>query len=153
MLTFVRNVTTAAPTEAVHAYLTDFTTVNEWDPRASSARRVRGSGAEGTVYECEVAFARRTVPMRYTVTRVVPGEVVEWVGDSSWVRAHDVIRVMPRDGRTHVEYTTQYRYRHAPWLLDRLLHRAVSRLCDDARDGLQAALEQPGRRTQSAPPR
>ena len=89
---------------------------------------MRGSGAEGTVYECEVAFARRTVPMRYTVTRVVPGEVVEWVGE---------IRVMPRDGRTHVEYTTQYRYRHAPWLLDRLLRRAVSRLCDDARDGLQ----------------
>ncbi len=55
------------------------------------------------MYECEVAFARRTVPMRYTVTRA-------------------------------------------------LLRRAVSRLCDDARDGLQAALEQPGWRTPGVPP-
>ena len=67
-----------------------------------------------------------------------------------WVRAHDVIRVTPRGGHTHVQYVTQYCYRHASWLLDRLLRRAVSRLCDDARDGLQAALEEPGRRTPSA---
>ena len=150
MLTFVRHVTTAAPAETVHSYLADFTSVNDWDPRASSARRVSGSGAEGTVYECDVSFARRTVPMRYTVTRVVPGEVVEWIGDSSWVRAHDVIRVTPRDGRTHVEYTTQYRYRCASWLLDRVLGRAVSRLCDDARDGLQAALDRRERRTSTS---
>src|SRR4051812_5060558 len=145
MLTFVRDVTAQAPLHQVHEYLADFSRVNEWDPRASRARRVRGDGGEGTEYECEVSFARRTVPMRYTVTRLVPGETIEWVGESPLVRAHDVIRLRPESGYTHVEYTTQYRYRRASWLLDRLLRRAISRLCDDARDGLQATLDRQGR--------
>lgn len=147
MITFVRDVAAAAPPDRVHDYLADFTTVNEWDPRACNARRVHGDGGEGTEYECEVSFAGRTVPMRYTVTRLVPGETVEWVGESSLVRAHDVIRLRPDGGGTHVEYTTQYRYLRAPWLLDRLLKPAVSRLCDDARDGLQATLDRRERRT------
>jgi hypothetical protein len=150
MLTFVRNVTAQVPPDQVHGYLADFTTVNEWDPRASSARRLHGTGGEGTMYECEVSFARRTVPMRYTVTRLVPGELIEWVGESSWVRAHDVIRVRSGNGSTQVEYTTRYRYRHASWLMDRLLRRAVSRLCDDARDGLQTILDRQARRTSTS---
>ena len=141
MLTFVRNVRADASADRVYTYLADFTTVNEWDPRASSARRLHGSGGVETTYECEVSFARRTVPMRYRVTRLVPGEVVEWVGESSLVRAHDVIRVRDTDGATDVEYTTQYRYRHASWLLELLLRPAVSRLCDDAREGLRSALD------------
>ncbi|HSU03904.1 MAG TPA: SRPBCC family protein [Nocardioides sp.] len=147
MLTFVRDVTAPAPPDRVFDYLADFTTVDEWDPRASRVRRVRGDGGEGSTYECEVSFARRTVPMRYTVVRLVPGDTIEWTGESSWVRAHDVIRLRTRGGATHVEYTTQYRYRHASWLLERLLSRAVSRLCDDAREGLQHALDRRGRRT------
>lgn len=140
MLTFVRDVTADKPAGWVYSYLADFTSVNNWDPRASAARRIGGDGDVGTAYECEVSFARRTVPMRYTVTRLVPGDEIEWVGESSWVRAHDVIRIRSTAGRTHVEYTTSYQYRHAPWLLDRLLGRAVSRLCDDARDGLHSTL-------------
>jgi Polyketide cyclase / dehydrase and lipid transport len=147
MLTLVRHVSASAPLDQVYAYLADFTSVNEWDPRASSARRVSGTGGVGTVYACEVSFAGRTVPMRYTVTRLVPDEVVEWAGESAWVRAHDVIRLRHGDGTTHVDYTTSYRYRHASRLLERLLRPAVSRLCDDARDGLQASLDRRGRRT------
>ncbi len=143
MLTFVREVTADVPRSAVYDYLADFTTINEWDPRASSARRLRGDGDVGTTYECQVSFARRTVPMRYTVTRLVPGDEIEWIGESSWVRAHDTIRLRSRQGSTQVKYTTSYRYRHASWFLDRMLRRAVSRLCDDARDGLHAALARP----------
>lgn len=147
MLTFVREVRTTTPVDEVFDYLADFTTVNDWDPRAHGARRVHGDGAAGTTYECDVSFARRTVAMRYTVVRLVPDETVEWVGESAWVRAHDVIRIRRRGETTHVQYLTQYRYRHASWLLERVLARAVSRLCDDARDGLQDALDRRARRT------
>lgn len=141
MLSFVRHVTTDAPVEEVHAYLSDFRNVGEWDPRARAVSRARRAGRVEPEYRCEVSFAGRTVPMRYTVIDLVPDERIEWIGDSSWVRAHDVIRLRERGGATEVEYTTQYRYRRVGWLLDRLLGPAVSRLCDDARDGLQATLD------------
>ncbi|NYE38086.1 hypothetical protein F4692_003231 [Nocardioides cavernae] len=146
MLTFVRTVAADAPSSAVYAFLADFTSVNAWDPRASGARRVEGDGGTGSVYECEVAFAGRTVPMRYTVTRLEPDAVIEWVGESDLVAAHDLIELRSHGGTTVVEYTTSYRYRRLPRLADRLAARSVARLCDDARAGLQSALDALGGR-------
>ena len=42
--------TTAAP-DVVFAYLSDFTTTNEWNPGTISTTRVSGDGREGTVYD------------------------------------------------------------------------------------------------------
>src|SRR4051794_29185817 len=60
-----RTVVTDAPPEQVWAYLADFTTTNEWDPRASHTRLVTGDGGVGSRYETDVSFLGRTTRMAY----------------------------------------------------------------------------------------
>lgn len=140
MHTFRRRVETdLAPTD-VWAYLADFTTTNEWDPRANDTRRLSGEGGVGSRYETQVSFLGRTVAMTYEITVLEPSMRIEWVGWSPMVRAHDVIEVRTEGGRTVVDYTSSYEYRRAPRLLDRVLARPLDRLGDEAQDGLRRTL-------------
>ena len=140
MHTFIRTVETDTAADLVWAYLADFTTINEWDPRASRTRRVEGDGGVGSSFETQVRFLGRTVPMRYEITRLEPYRRIEWRGSSSFVRAEDVIDVWSRDGRTVVDYTSSYEYQRAPRLMDRLMARPLDRLGDEARAGLDRTL-------------
>lgn len=140
MHTFRRTVVTDRTPQDVWTYLADFTTTNEWDPRANDTRRIDGDGGVGSRYETQVAFLGRTVPMTYEITHLEPHRRIEWAGASSLVQAHDVIEVRPRDGRTMIDYTSSYAYQRAPRLLDRLLARPLDRLGDEAREGLHRTL-------------
>lgn len=110
MHTFRRSVVTDREPDLVWSYLADFTTTNDWDPRAHQTRRLGGDGGVGSRYETQVSFLGRTVPMTYEITRLDPHPRIEWVGSSPLVRAHDVIEIGERDGRTVVDYTSSYDY-------------------------------------------
>lgn len=144
MLTFRREVAVPHAAPGVFDYLADFTTTDEWDPRATGARRLSGDGGQGSYHECDVAFLGRSIPMGYTTTRAEQGpdgDRIEWVGSSRLVRAHDDIRLRRTDdGEVVVHYTMRVAFERAPRTLDALLRPAVRRLCDDAQDGLRRAL-------------
>lgn len=140
MRTYRRTVTTDLAPDEVWAYLSDFTSIDEWDPRADDTRLVQGDGGVGSVYETHVHFLGRTTQMTYRVTRLEPDRTIEWIGDNGAVHAHDVIEVREEDGRTVVDYASSYDYKVAPALLDRLMSRPLDRLCDDAQQGLSSTL-------------
>ncbi len=142
MRSYRREVVTHLSPREAWSYLADFTTTNEWDPRASHSTRVSGDGSVGTRYETSVHFLGRTTQMTYTVTELLPHDRIEWVGENSVVRAHDVIEVRPHPQGAVVDYTSSYDYRVAAPLMDRLMSRPLERLCDDAQAGLGRALDE-----------
>jgi hypothetical protein len=143
VLTINRLVTVNAPVQPVFDYLADFTTTNEWDPRASDARRCHGDGGPGTVYTCAVSFLGRRTTMTYCVTVLEAPRRIEWSGRSRSVWTHDSIRLahLP-NGTTTVDYTAQIAYPGLPASTEFLLRPSFERLCDDSRNGLQATLAQ-----------
>ena len=54
-----RSIETTARPAAVFAYLSDFTTTNEWDPGTVRTTRVSGDGGVGTTYHNVSKFAGR----------------------------------------------------------------------------------------------
>lgn len=150
MRSYRRTVVTGAEPASVWAYLADFTTTNQWDPRAGDTRRLSGDGGVGSSYRTRVRFLGRHTDMIYTVTRLEEPHRIEWVGANRAVRAHDVIEVRPEAGGSRVEYTSSYAYRRAPGLLDKLMSRPLSRLCDEAQEGLRRTLAPAGRDQQRA---
>ncbi|MCH1865211.1 SRPBCC family protein [Nocardioides sp. CFH 31398] len=146
MLTFRREVAVPHAAPGVFDYLADFTTVDEWDPRATGTHRLSGDGGQGSYHECDVESLGRSIPMGYTTTRVEQGadggDRIEWVGSSRLVRAHDVIRLRrSEDGRgVVVDYTMRVTFERAPRTWDTVLRPAVRRLCDDAQDGMRHTL-------------
>jgi len=140
-LTFRHELEVPADPSAVYAYLADFTTTNEWDPRARNTVRSSGEGEVGSRYECDVRFLGRESRMEYTVTALEPDERIEWTGRNKLVRAHDTITVSEADpGRTRVRYDAAFSYAGLPMPLALLLAFPLRRLCEDARRGLQQTL-------------
>jgi uncharacterized membrane protein len=141
VLSFDRHVTVQAPAPDVYDYLADFSTTNEWDPRAQETVLTSGAGEVGTSYDVDVRFLGRTTRMTYTITELHPRERIEWVGRNRHVRAHDTITVRevgPAESR--VDYRATFDYPGIPGPLARLLQLPLKRLCDEAQQGLQETL-------------
>ena len=62
-----RSVDTAASPEVVFAYLSDFTTTNEWDPGTVRTERVAGDGGVGTTYHNTSKFMGKETELTYEV--------------------------------------------------------------------------------------
>lgn len=140
-LTFRHELSVPAPPSAVYDYLADFTTTNEWDPRARNTVRSWGDGAVGSRYECLVRFLGRDSKMEYTVTALEPGARIEWTGRNKIVRAHDTITISEgAPGTTRLRYDASFSYGHLPMPLALLFAFPLRRLCEDARIGLQRTL-------------
>jgi uncharacterized protein YndB with AHSA1/START domain len=141
VLTFDRRVSVEAPPARLFDYLADFTTTNEWDPRAEHTVRTTGTGGVGSRYDVDVRFLGRRTHLTYTITRLEPHERIEWVGGNRFVRAHDTIVLREEgSGTTAVDYRAGFAYPRLPRPLARLLRRPLARLCDDAQQGLQRTL-------------
>lgn len=142
MRTYRRTVATRLDPDEVFAYLADFGTTNEWDPRAGGTCLVAGEGASvGATYETDVRFLGRTTRMRYAITELdASSRRLVWVGRNSLVEATDRVVARAVPGGTEVDYTSTYDHQRAPALLDRLMTLPLARLMDEARDGLQQTL-------------
>jgi hypothetical protein len=141
MLSFDRRLSVRAPAPVLYDYLADFSTTNEWDPRAEETVLTSGSGEVGSSYEVDVRFLGRTTKMTYTITELHPGDRIEWVGHNRHVRAHDTITVREvGPDESAIDYRATFDYPTLPGPLARLLYLPLKRLCDDAQQGLQDTL-------------
>src|SRR5436189_3868874 len=95
--------TTAAPA-AVFAYLSDFTTTNEWDPGTVRTRRVSGDGGVGTTYHNTSKFLGRETELTYEVLEHRPDSRLALRGENSSVVAHDTMDIGPLGEGSKVTY-------------------------------------------------
>ena len=71
-MVIVRTVTVDRPVAEVFAYLSDFTTTEEWDPGTVRTTRVSGDGGVGTTYHNVSRFLGRETELTYVVTDSEP---------------------------------------------------------------------------------
>lgn len=108
MPTVERTVTVERPVEAVWAYLTDFSTTEQWDPPTVSTERTSGDGGVGTTYHNVSKLLGREVEVDYEVVRYEPYSVFELTGEGNGVSLRDTITFESGQDTTTVTYRAEF---------------------------------------------
>lgn len=137
----VRTVTVDRPLERVFAYLSDFTTTNEWDPGTVRTTREIGEGGVGTRYRNVSRFMGRETELIYVVEEHSPERRFRLRGENKTLVAHDTMTfALTEGGGTTVTYRAQFMLKGLTRLAAPLLAPAFKRLGDEAENGLSSAL-------------
>lgn len=140
-----RTVTTTAPPDKVFAYLSDFTTTNEWDPGTVETQRVSGDGGVGTRYHNTSSFMGRKTQLEYVVKERVEESRFVLEGNNKTVRATDTMTFSPSGAGTRVVYHADFAFKGLLGLVSPLLSPflgpAFKKLGDEAEAGMQQALD------------
>jgi carbon monoxide dehydrogenase subunit G len=135
-----RSVETTASPATVFAYLSDFTTTNEWDPGTVHTERVSGDGGVGTTYKNTSSFMGRETELTYEVVRHQPDSLFALRGENSSVVANDSMQIAPLGEGSRVTYTADFEFKGIGKLVAPLLRPALKKLGDEAEAGLREAL-------------
>jgi carbon monoxide dehydrogenase subunit G len=135
-----RSVQTTAAPAVVFAYLSDFTTTNEWDPGTVRTERVSGDGGVGTMYSNTSSFMGRETALSYEVVEYRPDSLFALRGENATVVANDTMEIAPAGEGSRVTYTADFEFKGFGKLVAPLLKRPLKKLGDEAESGLRDAL-------------
>ncbi len=136
-----RSVETTAAPETVFAYLSDFTTTNEWDPGTVQTTLIRGDGGPGTTYKNVSSFAGRQTELTYEVLERTPHSRFALRGENKTVVANDTMVLTPHGaGGTKLTYTADFEFKGIAKYVAPLMSGAFKKLGDEAEQGLRKAL-------------
>ena len=139
---FVRQLTVPASSEQVFAYLSDFTTTNEWDPATVRTERISGAGGPGTRYRNVSSFMGREATVDYVVTELDPGRRFALRGENTTLVAQDEMTVRGDGAGTTVTYSASFELKGFRKIAAVVLAPALRRLVDNGAEGLRRALQQ-----------
>jgi hypothetical protein len=131
------------PAEVVFDYLSNFTSVAEWDPGVTAAARLDdGPLAVGSRFRVVVKTGPRSTPLVYEVRELEPGRRIRLVAESSVLRSDDTITVTPAgDTGATVVYEADLTLRGVAVVASPLLGLVFDRIGDRAAAGLRRALD------------
>jgi uncharacterized protein YndB with AHSA1/START domain len=141
-----RTIESTTPVDKVYAYLSDFTTTNEWDPGTVETKRISGSGGVGTEYHNVSKFMGRKTELVYTTKQLDPSARIVLEGNNKTVRATDTMTLTETaGGGTRVVYNAKFDFKGvvgkvAP-ALSPLLGPAFKKLGDEAEVEMKRALD------------
>ncbi len=128
--------------EDVFAYLSDFSTTQEWDPGVAEARRLdEGPIAVGSRFNVVADFMGRKTPLVYAVVAYDAPNSITLRGDNATVISLDTITFEPTAaGGTRVTYDADLKLKGPLGLGDPLLKLVFNRVGDRAVAGLRSTL-------------
>jgi hypothetical protein len=144
MARYTATVETPGRRSDVAAYLSDFSTTQEWDPGVVEAQRLdHGPIRVGSRFRVVARFLGRRAELTYEIVRHDPDELVTLRGENATVVSLDTMRFsdMPEAG-TRVSYEAELTLKGPLRALDPLLGLAFNRVGDRAAAGLRAKLTQ-----------
>jgi carbon monoxide dehydrogenase subunit G len=135
---------TPRPPEEMFAYLSDFSTTEEWDPGVIEAKRLGEEPVgEGSEFRLLASFLGRKTPLTYRIVEYDPPHAVTFRGESSTVVSLDRITFEPSGGGgTRITYDADLALKGALKLADPLLRVAFKRVGARALAGLRRTLEE-----------
>ena len=138
-----------ATPEATFAVLADYEADPRWRKGVVTMRpEPAGPVREGTTTLELLRFMGSTFETPGRVTRLVPGERLEWEAASDSVTASGVRRVEAADhGRTRVTYTVEARFNGAMRMVEPLYERVFKRQAAADLERLKALVEGNGARS------
>ncbi len=135
------SIETRRPRAEVFAYLSDFSTTQEWDPGTARAERVGDEPvAKGTEFRLLASFMGRTAPITYRIEEYDAPNMVYLVGENATVISRDRMTFEEVDGGTRVTYDARLTLKGALRVADPLLSLAFRRVGDRALAGLRRRL-------------
>jgi uncharacterized protein YndB with AHSA1/START domain len=122
-------------------YVSDFATVEEWDPGVNAASLKSGDGGLGTTYDVTATFAGREVPLVYEVTEFEPEKRIVLTTGSPNFSAVDTIEFSAvDDARTDVIYGADFDLKAPLKYVEFALKPLFNRLGTKAMDGMKSTL-------------
>ena len=134
-------VDTDIPLDQAFAYVADLGNIEQWDPGVTrSVKRSDGPLEVGTVYDLDVEYGGRKIPMAYTVTAYKPKEQIVFIGEGSTVHAVDTIDFIETDSGTRIVYTADISLKGLLRLAEPFLGKRFEEIGTGAAAGLQKRL-------------
>ena len=141
MAHYVTTIESNLPPEDAFAYMADFSNTRFWDPSVTAAHRVGDGPVEpGTAFDLVTRFGGREVPLRYAVAEHEPPRRIVLEAQGKGFTSRDTITVAPSPQGSTVTYDAVLAFQGARRLLDPVMQRIFTRVGDNARDGMQVAL-------------
>ena len=126
----------------VFAYLSDFSTTQEWDPGVAEAERLdEGEIVVGSRVRLVADFMGRKTPLVYEVTAIDPPNLITLRGENGNVVSLDTMTFEPTaSGGTRIVYDADLTLKGPMRIADPLLKLVFNRIGDHAVEGLRAEL-------------
>ncbi|CAM3520494.1 SRPBCC family protein [Nocardioides zeicaulis] len=135
-----RTITVPGRQDAVWAFLSDFTTTEQWDPPTQSTERVEGDGGVGTRYRNVSKVLGSETEIIYTVTAFDAPHRMELDGVTSSMRMHDTVQVEQQGDEVRVTYRAEFEPQGAAKLATPLMPPALKVLGDAAASQMEECL-------------
>ena len=143
-----RTVHADVPVATAFAYLADFEHTEEWDGGTVRTERVSGDGGVGTRYHNTSRFLGRETELVYTLLERVENQRLHLRGVNKTVTADDTMTFTAEGpSRTSVTYRAEFAFHGVARFLAPLLRPALTKLGDEAEDGLRRAFDRLARET------
>jgi YD repeat-containing protein len=121
----------------VFAYLSDFSTTQEWDPGIVEAERLDDSAiGEGTEFRLVAEFLGRKTELTYMIVQYEPPHAVTLRGENATLISKDTITFDEADGITRLTYDAELALKGRLRIADPVLRRVFNRVGDRALAGL-----------------
>lgn len=147
MARYKASIETPRPPAEAFAYLSDFSTTEEWDPGVVEAERIGDAAVgDGSEFRLVADFLGRKTPLVYRIVEYDPPHAVTFRGESSTVVSLDRITFDPSNGGTRVTYDADLALKGPLRIGDPLLGLAFNRVGDRALEGLRRTLGTQGPR-------
>jgi hypothetical protein len=138
---FVGTVCTPKAREEAFDYLADFSSVAQWDPTVTEARKLdEGPPALGTRFRVVVRALGRETPYTYEIVELRRPELVRLRAETSAVISLDTITFAGGAAGTEVTYDAELRLKGAMRLLALPMRFGFDRLAENAKAGLEREL-------------
>ena len=143
MARYIATLHTDNPIEQTFAYLSDFSTTEEWDPGTTRAERLdEGPIGKGARFKLRARFLGRESDLVYEITALEPPRRVVLRGENAAVVSLDEMTLEPADGGgTRVTYDASLSFKGPLRLASPVLSMAFRRVGDHALMGLRTTLE------------
>lgn len=141
MARYTATVQTVKPIEEAFAYLSDFSSTEEWDPGVLHAERLTAGPIEqGARFKLRTSFMGSESDLVYEITEIESPRRVVLAGENARVVSVDVMTFQSAGAGTSIAYDADLRLKGLLRFADPLLGLAFRRVGDRALAGLRAKL-------------
>ncbi|MFL5865159.1 MAG: SRPBCC family protein [Solirubrobacteraceae bacterium] len=132
---------TQEPRQDAFAYLSDFSTTEQWDPSVVEAKRVDGAPVgHGTEFRLVAEFLGRKNELTYRIVEYDPPRAVTFLGENAAVISRDRITFDSTADGTRLTYDADLALKSPLKIADPLFGLAFSRVGNRALAGLRRTL-------------
>ena len=145
MITLSEEIDVAASIEEAFAFVADFSSVQEWDPQVSDARRIsNGPIGLGSRFAVVFRFGPRTLDLTYEISEFEPPRKITLRGVGQSFSGEDRISFAVKGQRTRIRYEADLEFPGSTGLLRTAFEKILQPLGRNAVNGLKRCLDDKG---------